>query len=115
MTQFLYQLDFILRPDSVASFEKYFGMVIHAHRQHLKGKKDTMHFTRTFLGGNDIITLTIPMESLNEIETWGHTPGLVLEYYGQEQGMEILNNYCKAVKSWESRVSKPYEIITPSI
>lgn len=110
MSNFIYHIDFHIKSEKTTNFEKYFSKIIHAYKKHPTGAKHPIKLERTVIGGNDVITLTIGMNSLEEIGTWGHTPAIVLEYYGQEVGMEILDQYCQSMERWQSKVTKPYEI-----
>lgn len=109
MSKYTYNLDFYIRTELTSVFEENFKKVLDAHRHNTKEKALDMSLSRTFLGGEDVMTLSIAMDSLDEIDSWGHTPALVLEVYGQEEGLKILDNYCKATRRWESRVTTPVE------
>ncbi len=107
--KFIYNLDFKLKTEMTPQFESSFAKVIEAHNCHEKGLGKQMKFYRTFAGDRDIIRISVPMASLNEMDLWEHTPEIVLEYFGQELGLKILQDYCDATAGWESSITKPYE------
>lgn len=106
---FLYTLDFYIIPSKTSQFEENISKILVAHREHAKGLGHRMTFYRTFVGGDDVLTLTIPMETLGDMDLWMHTPEIVIEYYGQEEGIRILNDYSSGMKAWKSRITKRYE------
>jgi hypothetical protein len=107
--KFIYHLDFILKTELTPQFETSFAKVIEAHHKHEKGLGKQMQFQRSFAAEKDIIQIKVPMESLNEMDLWQHTPEIVLEYFGRELGMRILQDYCDATQGWNSYITKPYD------
>lgn len=106
--KFYYSLDFYLKPSLIPQFEASFARVIEAHTHHEKGLGKVMQFERTFADEKEVITIRVEMDSLNEMDQWMHTPEIVLEYFGQERGLKILQDYCDATELWVSRIKKPY-------
>lgn len=113
--KFIYSLDFIIKTELTPQFEYSFGKVIEAHVNHEKGLGKKMQFFRSFADEKDIISIKVPMESLCEMDLWQHTPEIVLEYYGKEEGMKILQEYCDSTQLWVSRITKPYDPLSAVI
>ena len=109
MADYNYNLAFTIKTELTHQFEYSFGKVIEAHLNHKKGLGHKMSFFRTFVGGRDMIILSLPLESLGSMDYWMHTPEIVLEHYGRDEGLKILNLYCDATVSWETRILKSYD------
>ncbi|KEQ27574.1 hypothetical protein [Paenibacillus tyrfis] len=109
MEQFLYHLDFYIIPSKTSQFEENITKILVAHHNHAKGLGHRMTFYRTFVGGDDVLSLTIPMETLGDMDLWMHTPEIVIEYFGPEEGIRILNDYSSAMKVWKSRITKRFD------
>ncbi|ARF67948.1 hypothetical protein B7C51_09085 [Paenibacillus larvae subsp. pulvifaciens] len=112
MERFLYTLDFYIMPSKRSQFEKNFEKIMEAHHNHDKGLGHRLTLYRTFVGGDDVLSLSIPMESLGDMDLWMHTPEIVIEYFGEEMGIRILNDYSAAMKVWKSKITKRYEFNT---
>lgn len=106
--RFTYHLYFTVKTDLTPQFESSFGQVIEAHMKHEKGLGKIMKFSRTFAGERDVISIHVDMDSLGEMDKWMHTPELVLEYYGQEQGLKVLKDYCDSTEAWNSHITEQY-------
>ncbi|MGW8957633.1 hypothetical protein [Paenibacillus sp. NPDC055715] len=112
MEQFIYNLDFYIIPGKKTQFEENFTKILVAHNNHPQGLGHRLTFYRTFIGGDDVLSLTLPMESLGDMDLWMHTPEIVIEYFGQEEGIRILNDYSAAMKIWKSKITKRFEFNT---
>lgn len=110
MANYYYQLDFFIKPALTPVFEKYFALVIKAHKKHAPEQGKKLKLMRTFIGGKDSISFILPLESLSDLEKWGHTPAVIMAHYGEEAGLEILKSYCASMESWQSKITKPFLI-----
>ncbi|MBE6051740.1 MAG: hypothetical protein E7214_14090 [Clostridium sp.] len=108
-SKYLYKLDFYIAPGKILEFERGFSKVLIAEREHKRGLGKNIKLYKTFIGGKNIITFLVPMESLSEMDTWMHLPKLVLEFYGQEEGMKILLEYSYAIDKTYSSIIKKYD------
>ena len=89
-----------MRPIFDAALEK----LLEAHAKHPKGLS---RFTTSYdnvAGAGDRAYLMVEMDALGDQDTWVHTPLMVIEIFGQEQGIQILDDWAGSQIRWASQI-----------
>jgi hypothetical protein len=89
-----------MRPVFDAALEK----LLEAHARHPKGLSRFTTSYDNIAGAGDRAYLMVEMDALGDQDTWVHTPLMVIEIFGPEQGIQILDDWAGSQTRWESQI-----------
>ncbi|MBE6051738.1 MAG: hypothetical protein E7214_14080 [Clostridium sp.] len=109
-SKYVYKLDYYIKEEKTEQFENCLEKIVETHKKHKNGLGDKMEVYRTFIGEEDVVTLMVSMENMAEMDLWIHTPDLVLDLFGMEEGMRILQDYEASLGRTKSSIIEEYSI-----
>jgi hypothetical protein len=100
--KYVYHLQFHVKPELRRQFATCFAKVLEAHRRHEKGLGAKCACYHSYIGNGDVVRVFVPLQALGDMDLWVHTPQIVMEVFGPQDGLGILENWAAAMDSWES-------------
>ncbi|MBE6051742.1 MAG: hypothetical protein E7214_14100 [Clostridium sp.] len=109
---YLYKTEFHVKTDKTEEFEKGFSKIVEVLLKHEKGHKNALKIERNLFGDEkDVVTMSIIMDKLEKMDGWMHMPEMVMDYYGEEEGVEYLNQYLSGIDSYRTMITKEYSLM----
>jgi|GEM_PF-1878671 len=101
---FLYMLRFDVKPEKARQFADTAEQVMKIHKTHPKGLGENLQFYTSFIGNGEVAFVLVPIDNLGAIDSWTHTPDLLIEALSDGPGQDLLNRWADSISSWESRI-----------
>ncbi|QHP66045.1 hypothetical protein EI171_00325 (plasmid) [Bradyrhizobium sp. LCT2] len=101
---YLYFLTIDVRTGMRPIFDAALAKLLEAHAKHPKGLSRFTTSYDNIAGAGDRAYLMVEMDALGDQDTWVHTPLIVIEIFGQEQGIQILDDWAGSQIRWESQI-----------
>jgi hypothetical protein len=89
-----------MRPIFEASLQK----LLEAHTKHPKGLSRITTTYDNVAGAGDRAYIVVEMDALGDQDSWMHSPLMVIEIFGHDEGIRILDDLAASQTRWESQI-----------